>query len=66
MASILEYLELLVSHDYFDYILGGALVVVWWLVSKTRHTLRRLSGEEPLSEDEDVALERPRRRLPLY
>ena len=65
MDSILEYLDRLVTHDSFDYIVGGALVVVWWLVSKTRHTLRRLRGEEPLAEDEDAAIERPRRRLPL-
>ena len=65
MDSILDYLECLVSYDYFDYVVGGTLVLAWWVVSKTRNTIRRLGGDPPLDEGEGISEERPRRRIPL-
>ena len=66
MDSILDYLDRLVGYDYFDYVVGGALVLAWWVVSKTRYTMRRLRGDSPLPEEEErISEERPRRRIPL-
>lgn len=65
MDSILDYLDRLVSYDYFDYVVGGALVLAWWVVRKTRNTIRQLRGEPPLDEGEGITEDRPRRRIPL-
>ena len=65
MDSILDYLDRLVTYDYFDYVVAGGLVLAWWVVSKTRNTLRRLRGDPPLVEEGGISEERPRRRIPL-
>ena len=66
MDSILDYIDRLVTYEYFDYVVGGALVLAWWVVSKTRYTLRQLRGDSPpLDEREEISEQRPRRRIPL-
>ena len=45
MQSLFELIDRLVTSDYLEYAVGGVVVLVWWIVSKTRYTLRRLRGE---------------------
>ncbi|MBT3606080.1 MAG: hypothetical protein HOE48_06345 [Candidatus Latescibacteria bacterium] len=40
-------------------------IVVWWVVSQIKKSMRVLSGERAPQESETVEIERPRRRLSL-
>ena len=64
MQSLFELIDRLVTSDYLEYVVAGVVVLVWWVVSKTRYTLRQLRGET----EADTSLideKRPRRRIPL-
>ncbi len=52
----------ILDSEFLEYIVAVLFLTVWWAISKTRHTLRRLKG----LDDDGATVERPRRRLPLY
>jgi hypothetical protein len=58
-------LEHILDSDYLEYIVAALFLTGWWAISKTRHTLRRLNGEDEGRTSAVVTQERPRRRLPL-
>ena len=63
MQPLFELIDRLVISDYLEYVVAGVVVLVWWIVSKTRYTLRQRRGvteaDTPLVDEE-----RPRRRDP--
>ena len=64
MQSLPEFFNRLLTSDYLEFAVGGVVVLVWWIVSKTRYTLRRLRGETEVDESQ-IDEQRPRRRIPL-
>jgi len=69
LEQLLHRFERLLTGDAAEYIIAAAAIVVWWVVSKTVHTVRRARGvgQDPTGpEPTDSAEPRPRRRIPLY
>lgn len=62
--SLLSSLDHILDSDFLEYIVAILFFTVWWAISKTRHTLRRLKGVD--DDGVGASVERPRRRLPLY
>jgi len=46
-------------------VMGITGIVVWWMVSRVKKAMHVLSGEAQQEVSEQVAIERPRRRLSL-
>ena len=65
MQSLFELFDRLLTSDYLEYAVGGVVVLVWWIISKTRYTMRSLRGETEVDEPQ-IDEQRPRRRIPLY
>ena len=69
LEDLLHRLDRLFTSDAAEYIIAAAAIVVWWVVSKTVHTVRRARGadQDPTGpEPTDSGEPRPRRRIPLY
>ena len=57
----------ILDSEFLEYIVAALFLTAWWAISKTRYTLRRLKGmDDDDGESGGAAVERPRRRLPLY
>ena len=56
-------LDRLLDSEFVEYLAAAGFLVIWWLVSKTVYTVKRLRGQLPPDDD---AERRPRRRIPLY
>ena len=65
MQSLFEFFDRLLTSDYLEYAVGGVVVLVWWIISKTRYTLRSLRGDTEVHQPQ-IDEQRPRRRIPLY
>ncbi|GEM_PF-3644838 len=58
----MSFFDRILDSEFLEYIAAALFLVGWWVISKTRYTLRRLRGIDEGNDD----VERPRRRLPLY
>lgn len=62
----MSFFDRILDSEFVEYFAAVLFLAVWWAVSKTRHTLRRLKGIDGADDSGEPAAERPRRRLPLY
>ena len=61
----MSFFDRILDSEYLEYIAAALFLTVWWVISKTRHTIRRLQGSGGAADVDEPAAERPRRRLPL-
>ena len=62
----MSFFDRILDSEYLEYIAAVLFLTAWWVINKTRHTIRRLQGIGGAEDVGEPAAERPRRRLPLY